>query len=134
MTSGTNSEPGNRGEGGGLSFVLGVVGAVIGGYLGYILFLWIARQGFYALALPGALMGIGCGLLSRRHSFLLGALCGIAALALGVFTEWKYAPFVDDDSLLYFLKSITSLKPLTLGMIVLGGVFGFWFGVGGSRR
>jgi hypothetical protein len=33
-----------------------------GAVAGHFLFLWIARQGFYALALPGALAGLGAAL------------------------------------------------------------------------
>ena len=39
--------------------VLVLNGAVGGGLVGYFRFLWIARQGFYALVLPGGLLGVG---------------------------------------------------------------------------
>ena len=41
--------------------VLGLGGAVVGAFLGYLLFVAIAGQGFYAIVLPGALAGVGCG-------------------------------------------------------------------------
>ena len=41
--------------------ILALAGAVIGGVLGYFGFLLLVEQGFYALALPGALAGIAAG-------------------------------------------------------------------------
>ena len=51
-----------------VGFVLGLGGAVAGAFLGYLLFVAIAGQGFYAIVLPGALAGVGCGALSGRKS------------------------------------------------------------------
>src|SRR5262249_34107067 len=48
------------------------------------------------------------------------------AIALGLFTEYRFAPFADDDSLGYFLAHVLDLRPLTLLMIGLGGLIGFW--------
>jgi hypothetical protein len=116
------------------SLLLGLIGAALGGTLGYFAFGWLARQGFYALALPGALLGAGCVLLSRRRSRGLAILCGVAALVLGIFSEWRFFPFVRDGSLEYFLSHLHRLKPLTLIMIVLGGALGFWFALGSTRK
>ncbi len=100
-------------------------GALAGGILGYFAFDWIARQGFYALMLPGALLGLGASL-AKNRSVLLAAVCGVGAVALGLFTEWRFAPFIKDDSFGYFLLHAWELKPLTLVMIGLGGGIGFW--------
>ncbi|NJN05747.1 MAG: hypothetical protein HC814_04360 [Rhodobacteraceae bacterium] len=35
----------------------GLIGAVLGGVVGWFAFFWIANQGFYMLALPGGLLG-----------------------------------------------------------------------------
>ena len=56
----------------------------------------------------------------------LGVVAAFAALLLGLYTEWKFAPFKADDSLGYFLLHIHKLKPLTLLMIALGCFVGFW--------
>ena len=40
-----------------------LLGAVIGGLLGYVVFFWLAHQGFYGLVVPGGLLGIGAGLI-----------------------------------------------------------------------
>lgn len=105
--------------------ILAVLGAMIGGILGYLAFFWIARQGFYGIILPGGLAGAGAGVFKPR-SRILAALCGLFALALGIFTEWRFAPFVKDSSLGFFLLHIHQLKPITLIMIVAGGLIGFW--------
>src|SRR4051794_166205 len=77
-------------------------GALVGGILGFLAFSWIASQGFYALALPGGLLGLGAGI-GKARNILVAVTCGLAATALGLFTEWRYAPFVNDESLGYFL-------------------------------
>ena len=54
----------------------------------------------------------------RRHpSIARGIVCGIAALGLGLFAEWKFFPMVKDDSFQYFLKHVKDLSPVTILMI-----------------
>jgi len=113
-----------------LDLLLGAVGAVAGGALGYLLFFAIARHGFYAMVLPGALAGLCCGALSGRKSVPLGILCGILGLAAGVLTEWRFAPFVKDHRLSFFLAHLHQLNRVSQIMIALGGGFAFWFGLG----
>jgi hypothetical protein len=115
-----------------VGFVLGLGGAVVGAFLGYLLFVAIARQGFYAIVLPGALAGVGCGALSGRKSNTLGIICGILGLIAGILAEWRFAPFIADKSLFYFLTHLHELTPFThtLVMILLGAAFAFWFGRG----
>lgn len=108
----------------------GLGGAALGGAAGYVLFSLLLKAGLYALVLPGALMGIGCGRLSGVRSAALGAVCGVLATAVGVFVEWRFRPFVADDSLPFFLQNLTSLSLGTLLMISAGGVLGFYFGQG----
>ena len=95
--------------------------------MGYLAFGWLVSQGFYALALPGVLLGLGAGGLAKRRSMAFAVVCGVMALGLGVFTEWKHIPFAKDDSLKYFLTHLPDLRPLTLIFIGLGGFGGFWF-------
>jgi hypothetical protein len=112
------------------NLLVGILGAVAGGVLGYFAFLWIARQGFYALMLPGGLAGLGGGLLARDRSPLRATICGVFALALGVFTEWRFAPFIKDSSFACFLAHFYELRPITLLMIAVGGAFGYWLALG----
>ena len=121
------------------NWLLGIVGGIVGGAIGYFAFSLIASQGFYAIVLPGALLGLGCGFLSGITSNALGVVCGLVALLLGFFAEWRFAPFIVDDSFVYFITHVHNLKSITLIMIVAGGLFGFWFGKGrapgvGPRR
>jgi hypothetical protein len=105
--------------------MLVLIGAVAGGLVGYFGFLWIARQGFYALVLPGGLLGVGASLFAYRSTALC-FVCGLLALALGVLAEWQFAPFIRDGSFGYFVTHIHQLKLITLIMIAAGAFLGFW--------
>jgi hypothetical protein len=111
-----------------VSNLLGLVGAVIGGVLGFYTFRWLVGQGFYGLMIPGALLGLGCSLLAQHPSTIRGIVCGVAALGLGLYTEWHFFPWNADNSLTYFLKNVTNLKPITLLMLGAGAIIAFWIG------
>ena len=113
-----------------INFLLGLVGGAVGGLLGYLGFLWLLKQGYYAVALPGVLLGIFAGLLAPRRSWSLAILCGVLALALGLFAEWKNLPFTADPSLDYFIKHLGDLKSITHVMLGVGTLAGFWFALG----
>jgi len=115
------------------SIFLVLAGAVIGGLLGHFIFAWIVGQGLYALILPGAAVGLGAGIFKNK-SKAVAVLCGLLALALGLFTEWRFFPFAKDDSLGYFLFHIHELKPITLIMIAVGALIGFWIPFGHTRQ
>jgi len=115
------------------NLMAGLAGALVGGAVGYFAFIWIARQGFYALMLPGGLAGFGASLCARDRSVMRGVLCGVFALGLGLFAEWRFAPFIADASLGYFLAHVGLLRPITLLMIAAGGGFGYWFALGKER-
>lgn len=111
----------------------GLVGAAIGAVVGYFIFSWMLRQGFYALAFPGALVGLGCGYASQIRSTPLAAICGLITLPLLLLLEWKFRAFVVDDSLNYFVTHIHQLSSVTHLMLLLGVVFAIWFGLGRNR-
>ncbi|NND98344.1 MAG: hypothetical protein HKN47_13565 [Pirellulaceae bacterium] len=113
-----------------VNFALGIVGMTIGGVVGYYVFDFAMDQGFYALAVPGTLLGLGCGLFSRIHSRALGVICAVAALLLSIFIEWQLAPFIADDSFGYFVTHLHQCRTMTLIMIAIGTAAGFWFGMG----
>lgn len=105
---------------------LAVVGAILGGALGFFATGWLARQGLYSVLLPGAFIGLGT-LLGRGYRgaalpFLLGPLGGVAVYL----AEWHYFPFIKDGSLPYFLKNLASLKPITHLLAGFGGLIAFW--------
>lgn len=105
----------------------GLAGAAAGGALGYFAFVWIAHQGFYAVALPGTLLGMGASLFARERSLSLSILCGVLALGLGLFSEWNMFPLAADPSLGYFLGHLQDLRPLSWIMLLLGGAAGAYF-------
>jgi hypothetical protein len=111
-----------------ISNLLGLVGATVGGVLGFYTFGWLYSQGFYGLMIPGAFLGLGCGLLAQHHSFPRGIACGVAALILALLTEWKFFPFVADTSLSYFVRHLTDLKPVTVLMTGIGALIAYWVG------
>jgi hypothetical protein len=114
----------------GKSVLLGLLGAAAGGTTGYFLFLWIAGQGIYALALPGALLGLGAGPGVRSRSVLLAGICAVAATGLGLFCEWRFAPFIVDPGLGYFLGHLHQLRPVTLVMVLVGSLCGGFLALG----
>ena len=81
--------------------ILVLVGAVVGGCLGHFVFGWAVHQNFYAMLVPGGLLGMGAGV-PHGQSLPLAILCGVMALSLGIYTEWKFFPFGKDDSFSYF--------------------------------
>ena len=111
-----------------LGVVLSLVGAIIGGTLGVVIFLWCLRQGLYAMVIPGAALGLGVHAASLSRSSSRGYLAAIAALLLGLWAEATYFPFVADESLGYFMKNIARVLPIHLLMIAIGAFFGFWWG------
>ncbi len=115
-----------------VSNVLGLIGAAAGGVFGYVLFHWIARQGFYALVVPGGMLGLGCGLLARHPSTARGVVCGLAALVLGFYAEWSLFPFVADKHFSYLLAHFAELKPVTLVMVGLGALVAYVLARNGS--
>lgn len=113
-----------------LAHARGLLGMAIGGTAGFFLFQWLVSQNFYALAMPGALMGLACGYASRIYSPALAVVSGICAACLTVFTEWKFFPFRVDESFSYFLAHMHQCQTVTLIMFALGVVFAAWFGLG----
>src|SRR5205823_7596552 len=111
-----------------ISHLLGLIGAIIGGVLGFYTFDWLEGHGFYGLAIPGAFLGLGCGLLSQHSSITRGILCAVAALGLSLFTEWKFHHFLVDSSFSYMLAHLTDKSPVTLLMMAIGTIIAFWVG------
>lgn len=110
------------------SHLLGLVGATIGAFLGYFLFNWLVRQNLYGLMIPGAMLGLGCSILAQHRSPARGIACGIAAIALGLYTEWRFSPFKADDGFKYLVLHFSDLKPITQLMIGVGAIIAFWLG------
>lgn len=108
--------------------LIAALGALAGATLGYYTFGWLYQRGFYGMMIPGALLGLGAGLVARRASHVRGAICAVAAFAFGLFVEWKFFPFVADPSPGYFLSHLPELRGVTLLMIAAGAGFAYWLG------
>ena len=113
-----------------LPYGLGMLGAIIGAVLGGYLFLLALDQGYYMLALPGALIGIGCGLMSRRTSIVLGVFCMLLAAGVTLYLEWCRF----DETFGEFISTLDALPQTTFVMYGLGVLFAGWFGYGRSNR
>lgn len=108
----------------------GLIGAVLGGTLGYFAFFWAVDQGFYGLMLPPGLLGLGASLGARGRSQPLAIFCGVLGLWLALYTEWRYAPFRADESFSYFIKHVHKLKPLTLLFVAVGTFLSYRLALG----
>ncbi|MDR3633981.1 MAG: hypothetical protein P4L84_09260 [Isosphaeraceae bacterium] len=108
--------------------LLEIVGAILGGVVGYFAFIWLVQQGFYGLMLPGALVGLGCGLFARRRSVVRGVTCALAGLALELFAEWKTFPFAQDESFGFMLSHFHEKAPIKIIMLLAGALLAFWLG------
>lgn len=118
-----------------MNVLAAIAAAAVGGGLGYVLFWWAHRQGIYLLVLPGAMIGMGCQIVLRQKSILVGILCALGAFFLGSFIEWQRAPFAADPGFPYFLKHVHQVDTtLTLVMLLVGSGFAFWFGRGTEGR
>jgi hypothetical protein len=100
--------------------ITGFVTAAIGGGLGYVAFFWIARQGFYTLIVPPALLGFGAGLGIQRRSQPFAITCGTAGFLLALVIEWQFAPFIANKTFPYFLTHLHQCQPLTQLMFLIG--------------
>lgn len=105
--------------------LLVLVGAAVGGTIGYFAFFWMLSQGLYGLVIPGGLLGFGAGWV-RGGSTIMAVLCGLAGLILSLFCEWHGRPFIKDPSLGYFLSHLHELLPMTMLMIAVGTIIAFW--------
>jgi hypothetical protein len=115
-----------------LVLLRGLAGGAIGGVVGYLLFQLLRTQQFYALALPGAMVGLGAGLFARGRSQVLAMCCAAAAVILAIVIEWLRAPFLKDGSFLYFVTHLHQMDGGTVKslMIGVGALCAYWFGQG----
>ncbi|MFM8986287.1 MAG: hypothetical protein ACKONH_09570 [Planctomycetia bacterium] len=98
---------------------------LLGGIVGHLAFGWLLTQGYYGMVLPGGLVGMAAGL-PRGESRIVPVICGLAALLLGLFTEWRFFPFKMDGSFAFFLRHLDELKPVTWMMIGIGALMAWY--------
>lgn len=116
------------------TIIRGTGGALAGGVVGFGAFTLLLKYfGLYAMAIPGALVGLICGYCVNRRSLVLGVVCAGIAAANMIFAEWWNFPFKKDDSLWFFLQNLGQLSGLFWLSLLLGGGLAFWFGQGNER-
>ena len=96
----------------------GLVGAAIGGAVGYFAFGWILNYRLYAMILPGAALGFGFATLAGERNTVNGIISAVLATGLALFTEWKHFPFDADESLGFFLRHIHKLTPVAFPPLI----------------
>jgi hypothetical protein len=116
-----------------ISNLLGLVGAIVGGAVGFYIFGWLYDHSFYGMMIPGALLGLGCSLLAQHPSTIRGIFCALGALGLSLFTEWRF--FQSGVSFTDFLGRVKGLGAVTFLMMGIGTFIAYWVGKdAGFRR
>ena len=114
--------------------IRGAAGALAGAVIGFAVFTLLRKYfGLYAIAIPGALVGLICGYCTRRRSLVLGIVCAAVAAVTMIFAEWWNFPFIKDESLVFFLQNLGDLKARFWLSLLLGGGLAFWLGMGNER-
>jgi hypothetical protein len=113
-------------------FLRGLAGAIVGGIAGYFVFRLLSSRGMFGYAIPGAMVGLGAGLLAGGRSHWLGALCAVAGLCLTIFAEWSVAPFVADQSFQFFVTHVHQLNNFSVkaSITAVGVVLAYLLGQG----
>ncbi len=123
---------GTAGKPGFSIWMRGVLGAIVGGAIGYGVFVLALHYGIHVLVLPGALVGLGRVTAARGKSIPLGVVCGVLGMAAGLFAQWRFSPV--GYGFFYPLIHIGEL-PLRMTLsIVAGGGIAAWFGMGRSSQ
>ena len=112
----------------------GLGGAIVGAVLGLVAFtLLIKYVGVYAMAIPGALVGVVCSYCITRRILVLGIVCAAIAATTMIIAEWWNFPFRKNDGLGFFLQNLGQLSGLFWISLFLGSGLAFWFGQGNER-
>ncbi len=114
-----------------LEFVPGLVAGVAGGIGGYLLVAYLIRSNnIWVPILPGAFAGLACGQLSSVYSRRRGVVMAVIVSILIVYAQWKLfnPPFEFDGSLGDYVLHLYQLPPLTLLVMAVNVVIGYWWG------
>jgi hypothetical protein len=112
----------------------GIAGGASGGALGYFVFDWALTQGYYALVLPGSLVGLGCGLASGRKVLALGILSAVGAFAVGVLADWNSLANPSPTILGHLATLLQSNRQMAALLILVSVALSFYFGIGRNRQ
>ena len=106
----------------------GLVGAIAGAVVGYFAFGFLVDQGWYSLIIPGACVGLGFGLASRRRHVVFGVISAFLGLITCVACEWHILN--KGESFSEFIDGFKNEGIMTWIMLVFGVLAAYWFGVG----
>ncbi|MEM7478255.1 MAG: hypothetical protein AAF483_24980 [Planctomycetota bacterium] len=113
-----------------MPFIRGAVGAFVGAGLGIALFNLAYQFGIMMLGVPGAAVGLLCGMLSGRKSILLGVLSGVVAFFTNAYIS--YSVLIQPYDFFQFVLHLHEFRTSAL-MVIVGTLFGFWFGIGRNK-
>ena len=108
--------------------VLGILGGLAGGAIGFFACQWLVDQSLYSVVLPGVLVGLGFAFAARKKHIAFGIISAIMGLVAGLVTEWRV--YSNEPS---FFKLVGELKDdsiVTWLMLGVGTVLAFSFGMG----
>ena len=112
------------------AWVRGLLGAIIGGGAGWFAYFWLLDQGFDGLMIPGALVGVGFSMLSRRSAWSFGIVCAVLGLGLMLVCEWQSLINFRDGAFFDFLGNLHKLDTPNKIMLAAGTLVAFWTGKG----
>jgi len=112
------------------AWVRGLLGAIIGGGAGWFAYFWLLNQGYDGLMIPGALVGAGFSILSRRSAWSFGAACAVMGLGLMLVCEWQSLVNFRKGPFLDFLTNLHQLNTPNKIMLCVGTLVAFWLGKG----
>ena len=108
-------------------------GTAVGAAVGIAGYWFLVRQGIVLLALVGGCLGLLGGMWSLRRSRAWGIGLAVVGVALTIGVEWRFFPFIADESLGYFLANLHDLSWRTHLSILFAAFFGYHFGQGRDR-
>ena len=103
-------------------------GSVAGVIIGVAGFTFLLKYGLYAIVLPGAAVGLGTGLMSRRASWTFAIYSGVVGAVLCLLLHWKY--FRAGTAFSEFLGDLGNLPTDIKLRMAAGVVAAVWFGRG----
>lgn len=112
------------------AWIRGLLGAIIGGGIGWFAYFWLLNQGFDGLMIPGALVGVGFSMLSGRSAWSFGIVCAVLGLGLMLVCEWQSLINFQNGPFFDFLTNLHKLNTPNKIMLAGGTLIAFWIGKG----
>lgn len=110
----------------------GILGAIVGGLVGFLIYKWLLGYAIYAGILPGALVGVGFSIAARRPILTAGIVCGLVGLIFGFWCD--AATNNPPENLINYFQTFDMVPTVPNKiMIGIGGLLAFWFGKGNRQ-